>query len=62
MSNRANGQPLWLIRPVIDGGIREDLAQLAVGDLNTVMARANALHLETGNQHAVCRAPQGDRK
>jgi hypothetical protein len=55
MSTRSGGQPLWLIRPIIDNQIREDLAQLAVGTLDAVIARANALHVETGHQHAVRR-------
>tara|TARA_R110000868_G_scaffold253358_1_gene509990 strand:- start:598 stop:777 length:180 start_codon:yes stop_codon:yes gene_type:complete len=55
MSTRTNGQPLWLIRPIIDNCIREDLAQLTVGTLDVVMARANTLHIETGHQHAVRR-------
>jgi hypothetical protein len=62
MSNRMNGQPLWLIRPVINNVIREDLAQLAVGTLDAVMTKASALHIATGNQHAVCQAPAEDRK
>ena len=53
MSTRTNGQPLWLIRPIIDNCIREDLAQFAVGTLADVVAQAYALHVATGNQHAV---------
>ena len=55
MSTRSGGQPLWLVRPIIDNCIREDLGQLAVGTLDAVMARANALHIETGHQHSVRR-------
>ena len=53
MSARSNGQPLWLVRPILDGVIREDLAQLAVGTLAAVMEQADALHIATGNQYAV---------
>jgi len=53
MSTRSGGQPLWLIRPIIDNCIREDLGQLAVGTLAAVMDQADALHIATGNQYAV---------
>jgi len=53
MSARTNGQPLWLVRPIVDGVIREDLAEFTVGTLAAVMEQANALHAATGNQYAV---------
>ena len=53
MSARSNGHPLWLVRPIIDGVIREDLAVIAVGTLGAVMEQADTLHAATGNQYAV---------
>jgi hypothetical protein len=53
VSARTGGQPLWLVRPILDGVIREDLAQFAVGTLDAVMEQANELHAATGNQYAV---------
>lgn len=53
MSARSNGQPLWLVRPILDGVIREDLAVIAVGTLAAVMEQADAMHAATGIQYAV---------
>jgi len=53
VSARTGGQPLWLVRPIVGGVIREDLAVIAVGTLAAVMDQADALHIATGNQYAV---------
>jgi len=53
VSARSNGQPLWLVRPILDGVIREDLAELAVGTLAAVMDQAGEMHAATGKQYAV---------
>ena len=53
MSARTNGAPLWWIRPIIDGVIREDLGQPFAGTIDAAMERANALHLQTGLRHSV---------
>lgn len=53
MSARTNGAPLWWIRPIIDGVIREDEGQPFVGTIDAAMERANKMHLETGLQHSV---------
>lgn len=53
MSTRTNGQPLWFVRPIIDGIIREDLGRLFTGTLDAVIEHATALHRETGLQQAV---------
>ena len=52
MSARTNGQPLWFVRPIIDGVIREDLATLFVGTLAAMVDHTSRLHRETGLQHA----------
>ena len=53
MSARANGQPLWWIRPILDGVIHEDEGLAFVGTIDAAMERANQMHLETGLQHSV---------
>lgn len=53
MSARANGSPLWWIRPIIDGVIQEDKGEPFTGTITAAMAHADALHLQTGLQHSV---------
>ncbi len=53
MSARAAGTPLWWIRPIIDGVIREDKGEPLAGTIDAAMERANALHLHTGLRHSV---------
>jgi hypothetical protein len=52
MSARTNGQPLWFVRPIIDGVIREDMGTPFVGTLAAMVDHTSRLHRETGLQHA----------
>ena len=52
MSARTNGQPLWFVRPIIDGVIREDLGKLFAGTIDAMVEHIAGLHRETGLQHA----------
>lgn len=58
MSARTNGASLWWIRPIINGVIREDKGEPCAGSIVTAMKRANALHLQTGQQHAATEVRQ----
>jgi hypothetical protein len=52
MDARTNGQPLWFVRPIIDGVIREDLTTPFAGTLDAMVEHIADLHRETGLQHA----------
>lgn len=53
MSARADGAPLWAIRPIVEGLIREDRSEFFVGTFEAAMKYATQLHESTGLQHAV---------
>jgi hypothetical protein len=52
MSARSNGQPLWLVRPIVDGVIREERGSVFAGTLAAMIEHIARLHRETGLQHA----------
>lgn len=52
MSVRANGSPIWRIRPIINGVIDESRAILFRGTLAKVDRETRRLHRETGIEHA----------
>ena len=52
MSARTNGQPLWFVRPIIDGVIREARGSVFAGTLAAMVQHISRLHRETGLEHA----------
>jgi hypothetical protein len=56
MSNRTNGKPLWLVRPIVDNVIRNDLTEHMPGTEAEVIDYIAALHRATGTQYAAKRA------
>ena len=52
MSTRTNGTPLWKVRPIIEGVIRNDREQLFAGTEAEVIAHIAVLDLTTGVQYA----------
>jgi hypothetical protein len=56
MSNRENGQPLWWVRPIIDGHADEKAGRAFVGTEAEMIAHIGKLHRETGTQHAATSA------
>lgn len=52
MSTRTDGSPLWWVRPIIDGVIREDRGTVFAGTRAAMVGHISRLHRETGWQHA----------
>jgi hypothetical protein len=52
MSNRKNGQPLWWVRPIIDGHIDDSTGHAFTGTEAEMVEHIGRLHRETGVQHA----------
>lgn len=52
MSNRTDGKPLWWVRPLVDGVIREEDGKPFVGTRAAMVDHISRLHRETGVQHA----------
>lgn len=55
MSNRKNGQPLWWVRPIIEGYVDDSAGHAFAGTETEMVEHIGKLHRETGVQHAaVC--------
>jgi hypothetical protein len=52
MSNRKNGQPLWWVRPIIDGHVDDSAGHVFTGTEAEMIAHISRLHRESGTQHA----------
>lgn len=57
MSTRTDGSPLWWVRPIIDGFVREDRGKVFTGTRAAMVEHISQLHRETGLQHAATEVP-----